>query len=163
MNALQIRPPAAAIPTLLQENIGEVKKLVGRSLMMSCQTDREDAFQEVLLQIMEHHHKYDGTTLLSTWITNYGRYAVLDYMSKAKSLPQSDFEVGSCEPTYLKTEVVDLLEREPDEEVKTMIRLRFWEGKTLREIAEVLDMSISNVDVRLKSWLRSKKKEFSNE
>lgn len=131
--------------------------------MMSCQTDRDDAFQEVLLQIMEHCHKYDGTTLLSTWITNYGRYAVLDYLAKVKPVAQLECDVGSCEHTNHKVEVLDLLDKEQDKEIKEMIRLRFWEGKTLKEIGETLGLSISSVDVRLKSWCRSQRKEFSNE
>jgi len=131
--------------------------------MMSCQTDRDDAFQEVLLQIMEHYHKYDGTTLLSTWITTYGKYAILDYLGKVKPVAQLECDVGSCERTNHKVEVLDLLEKEQDKEIKEMIRLRFWEGKTLKEIGETLGISISSVDVRLKSWCRNQRKEFSNE
>lgn len=131
--------------------------------MMSCQTDRDDAFQEVLLQIMKHYHKYDGTTLLSSWITNYGRYAILDYLSKAKPIAQLEGDASLCELKNHKVEVLDLLEKEQDKEIKEMIRLRFWEGKTLKEIGETLGISISSVDVRLKSWCRNQRKEFSNE
>ncbi|MCI8899139.1 MAG: sigma-70 family RNA polymerase sigma factor [Lachnospiraceae bacterium] len=88
---------------------------------------------------------------LSTWIYKITQNAVIDYYRKAKSvygLPEELCFEGNIDEEMLNEETLkslaDALEQLPQRESDIII-LHYYSGKTLKSIAEIMDISYSYV------------------
>jgi RNA polymerase sigma-70 factor (ECF subfamily) len=124
----------------------------------------EDLFQETWLRVLEHGRQYNGRTKFVTWLLTIARNLAIDHFRRKKpasleGLMESEEhprEFPSAEPSayevVLRGEESDRLlaamNRLPAEQ-REAIALRFQEGMSLEEIAQVTHAPLSTVKSRL--------------
>ena len=117
----------------------------------SDEEDRKDAFQDVLLQLWKSYGTFRGESSIGTWVY---RVALRTLINKARR--QSRMPTCAYRPEY---EFVNPSEQESAEVVRFALGrlnasdkalvLLYLEGYQYREIAEMLDISATNVSTRL--------------
>lgn len=125
----------------------------------------EDIVSEVFIKVYQKLESYDGSRAsLSTWIYTITRNTVIDYYKKRKTQALPFDEVAAVEDhaeisageellESLATALEKLSERERD-----LIILYYYQGYTLKRIAEMMGMSYINAKVihaKALSFLRS--------
>src|SRR5688572_33067927 len=74
------------------------------------QPDREDLFQEIVVQLWKAIPKFRGESKFSTWIYRVAlNTAISDFRKKKRSLPVSETEIASLE---IKSESSEINEKE---------------------------------------------------
>ena len=136
--------------------------------------DAEDAAQQTFLSVMENLDRFREESSVSTWILRIATNHALKILRKRKGLPTVPLDVGSGagrpgdgslpHPEYIadwrdnpadlaeRAEVKRLLEdalAELDDKYRLVFLIRDVQGFSTRETAEMLDISVSNVKVRL--------------
>ena len=114
----------------------------------------EDLCSEVFLKVYEKLEDYDAEkSKLSTWIFSITRNKLIDYYRTRRVMEEipetledgSRVEESVCSKEMLET-LADALEQ-MDERERDIIILRYYSGKTLREIADQLGISYAYVKV----------------
>lgn len=132
--------------------------------------DAEDVCSSVFFKVQRGLTLYDDSRAsLSTWIYSIARNAVVDFYRRSRQTVQLDEEIVCTEDGFediYNEETLDLLasaleslsSRESD-----VIILHYYSGKSLKEIADLMQMSYSNMKAlhkkalfRLKKLLRFK-------
>ncbi len=135
--------------------------------------DAEDATQQTFLSVMEHMDRFREEASVSTWILRIATNHALKILRKKRGLKtvpldvqtdSSDDEAGLRRPDFIaewrdnpsdlaeRGEVMHLLREaleELDEKYRVIFVLRDIEEFSTRETAELLEISESNVKVRL--------------
>lgn len=114
----------------------------------------EDLAADVFVKIYEKLDSYDASRAsLSTWIYTVTRNTLTDYFRTRRGydeIPET-LEDGSCvEEEVCSAEMLGLLARALealDERERDIVILRFYSGKTLREIAKQMGISYAYVKV----------------
>jgi len=124
----------------------------------------EDLFQETWLRVLEHGRQYNGRTKFVTWLLTIARNLAIDYFRRKKPaslegvMEDADRprEFPSVEPSayevVLRGEESDRLAAATNclpAEQREAIALRFQEGMSLEEIAQVTCAPLSTVKSRL--------------
>ena len=114
----------------------------------------EDLASEVFLKVMEKMDTFDETKAsVSTWIFTITRNTLIDYYRTrrvAEEIPESLAEKNTVEESVLRNESLELLAEalsQLDERERRVVVERYYNEKTLREIAEELDVSYAYVKV----------------
>ncbi len=116
--------------------------------------DAEDLAADVFMKVFEKIDSFDETKAsISTWIFTITKNKLTDYYRTRKvfeEVPEtlsdeSSFEDDICNEEMLDT-LADALER-LDERERDIIILRYYSGKTLKEIAEKMGISYAYVKV----------------
>ncbi len=109
--------------------------------------DAEDLTSDVFVKVFKGLSGFDETKAsLSTWIYRITQNAVIDYYRTAKSvygLPEELCFEGNIDEEMLKS-LADALGQLPQRE-RDIIILHYYSGKTLKSIAEIMDISYSYV------------------
>lgn len=114
----------------------------------------EDICSDVFLKIYEKLDSFDDSKAsVSTWIFTITRNTLTDYFRTRRvyseipeELPMdSDIEENYCQNETLDA-LADALEALPERE-RDLIILHYYSGKTLKEVAEALDISYAYVKV----------------
>ena len=85
----------------VQANQGILQKIC--RLYGQTQPDREDLFQEIVVQLWKALPKFQGQSKFSTWLYRVAlNTAISDFRKKRRSLPVSETEVASLE---IKSEI----------------------------------------------------------
>ena len=80
----------------VQANQGILQKIC--RLYSQTQPDREDLFQEIVVQLWKALPKFQGQSKFSTWLYRVAlNTAISDFRKKRRSLPVSEAEVASLE------------------------------------------------------------------
>jgi len=135
--------------------------------------DAEDATQQTFLSVMEHMDRFREEASVATWIIRIATNHALKILRKQRGLKtvpletqtdSSSDEEGLRRPDFIaewqndpadlaeQSEVMHLLREaleELDEKYRVVFVLRDIEEFSTRETAELLDISVSNVKVRL--------------
>lgn len=114
----------------------------------------EDLCQDVLLKIYEKADSFDETKAsLSTWIYTITRNTLTDYYRTRRltgEIPEELQSDQSIEDEVVNEEMLsrlaDALSR-MDQRMRDVIILRYYDGKTLREIAGKMGLSYAYVKV----------------
>ena len=114
--------------------------------------DAEDLISDVFVKVFKGFSGFDEKKAsLSTWIYKITQNAVIDSYRKAKSvygLPEELCFEGSIDEEMLNEETLknlaDALGQLPQRESDIII-LHYYSGKTLKSIAEIMDISYSYV------------------
>jgi RNA polymerase sigma-70 factor, ECF subfamily len=124
----------------------------------------EEVVQEVFTRAWRHAASYDPQRAsVRTWLYQIARHAIIDARRRAAVRPPlalheptgADEVVGpSIEQAMLGWQVAAALERLTPEH-RQMIRLAYFQGMTVREIAERCDLPIGTVKSRTWYALRS--------
>jgi RNA polymerase sigma-70 factor (ECF subfamily) len=155
----------------VQANQGILQKIC--RLYGQTQPDREDLFQEIVVQLWKALPKFQGQSKFSTWLYRVAlNTAISDLRKKKRSLPVSETEVASLE---LKSEVIEVNKEERLStmyvaisglpEIDKAIVMLYLEDKNYEEMEDILGISAGNLRVkmnRIKEKLRLLTKNISH-
>ncbi len=154
------RGDPAAIDALYAEYGGTVFAYLVRAL--GDRSSAEDVHQQVFAELWERTDSYDPERAgLLTWILTVARSRAVDHLRRHSRRPEprdpagvaalSDARAAKVSPEDLMIErwrIAHLLQRIPREEAE-MLRLRFYEDRSQREIAEVTGVPLGTVKMRM--------------
>ena len=121
-------------------------------------SDAEDAVSETMVQVLEKKDQFQGNSSLSTWIYTICVRKNLEVLRKKRSTLEKMkrfFEHSLSERQSYEDGFVPLREdfqkalAKLDEKERSVFILTVYEELPQREIAQVLEMSVSNVKVTL--------------
>lgn len=154
------------ISQVLGGNASAYKPLVERyhiGLIIHCEQllrdrdEAEDVAQEAFIHAYNKLASYDATKgRFSTWLYRIATNKCLDILRRRnRKLDIEDIETiaEATMPTYMQDDEsralrAAVLELTPPQ-YRRIIEAYFWEGKSYQEIAEELNMSVSNVGVSM--------------
>lgn len=126
--------------------------------------DAEDLVSCVFLKIFQKLDTFDESKAsLSTWIFTITRNTVYDFYGTRKDfseLPEDIADDGEIDENLLNEEMLEQLAEaleSLDERSRDLIILHYYDGLTLKEIADRMQMSYPNAKVIHKKALRSLK------
>lgn len=127
--------------------------------------DAEDVVSDVFVKVFAGLDGYDAEKAsLSTWIYTITRNTVADYFRAAKrfcELPEELSASENIEEKFLNEDMLnrlaDALSRLPERQ-RNIIVMRYYGGKTLKNIAEVTGISYSYVKLLHSDALKAMKK-----
>ena len=127
------------------------------------QDEAEDLTQDVFLQLFLKLASFKGKSKFSTWLYSFTYNFCVNYVNRNKQRKLSDKSVRLEQTEYKLTEEV------PDESIyemkaktlesalnkisvedKSILLLKYQDGASIKELAEVLDLGDSAVKMRLK-------------
>lgn len=127
------------------------------------QDEAEDLTQDVFLQLFLKLGSFKGKSKFSTWLYSFTYNFCVNYVNRNKQRKLSDKSVRLEQTEYKLTEEVPdesiyemkakTLERalhEISAEDKSILLLKYQDGASIKELAEVLDLGESAVKMRLK-------------
>ncbi|MBL3657565.1 RNA polymerase sigma factor [Fulvivirga sediminis] len=121
------------------------------------QDDYNDLFQEIMLQLWKGYPNFKGKAKITTWMYRVSLYTAISRLKKKKNRR----EVHEL-PVDEAGENVDQYEFEPLNmaisklsDVEKALIVLYMEEKSYQEIADIMELSITNVGVKLN---RTKKK-----
>ena len=140
-----------------------------RSRLSSAQ-DAEDLTSDVFLKVYEKLDTFDETKAsLSTWVYTITRNTLTDYFRTRKvleELPENETAGFSVEEEVLNAEMLETLSdalEALDERERDIIILRFYSGKTLKDISVQMGISYAYVKVLQNNAFVKIKKYFENQ
>ena len=130
--------------------------------------DQKDLAQEIIMQLWKSFEKYDPKFKVTTWMYRIALNVAISFRRKytARKKYESDYAAHFVtidqRPTEEDTENIRLLRKfivQLDEMNRALIIL-YLDGNSHQEIAEVLDISVSNVGTRVGRIKKKLLKEF---
>lgn len=127
----------------------------------------DDLTSEVFIKVFEKLDSFDEKKAsISTWIYTIAHNKLIDYYRGIKPvsvleddyLAEDDIEEAVCNQETLEM-LADALEQ-LDERDRELIILRYYSGKTLKEIAVIMQISYSYVKMLHNKALKELKKSF---
>lgn len=131
-------------------------------------SDAEDLCSDVFEKIQTRLYSYDSEKAsLSTWIYSIAKNCVIDYYRKNRPHEELDENLASDDEVddgvlqdETLTELAEALSRLPDQ-LKTIIVLRYYDGKPLTEISQMMGLSYGATKLRHNSALEMLRKELA--
>ncbi|KIA98111.1 RNA polymerase [Flavobacterium sp. KMS] len=128
----------------------------------------EEVSQDTFIKIFNSLNKFKGDSKFSTWIYKIAYNTCLDYLKKNKKdenhvvidelkgylIKTTDNALSILENQEQKQDIQNCLNLLPSEE-SFLLTLFYFDDQNLNEIAKIMDISVSNVKVKL---FRSRKK-----
>ncbi len=116
--------------------------------------DAEDLAADVFVKVYEKYDSFDDTKAsVSTWIFTITRNAVIDYFRTSKDydeVPETIAADTSVEDEVCNNDMLDSLAkalRNLDERERDIIVMRYYEGVSLKDIADKMGISYAYVRV----------------
>ena len=125
----------------------------------------EDLFQETWIRVLERGHQYDGRHEFSTWLYAVARNLTIDYLRKKNPVSldglMEDEDHAPVEPADTRPMAWEVVQQHEQAErisealvsipveYRETVVLRFQEGLTLEEIANVTSAPVGTVKSRL--------------
>ena len=132
------------------------------SFMLKNEEEALDAAQDVFVNLLRHKKKLHGqflSSLLYTIATNIclnrlrrRKILGIDASFYATSVSEENSSFGSNDPEFERIEgnmIMDAILKDESESTRAICFMYHGDGMTLREIGELMDMSISGVRKRL--------------
>lgn len=109
--------------------------------------DALDILQESILKAYKNLHTVKDIELLDRWLKRIIANSAVDYIKKKSKLVQVEFiEESRCDREYEDLyEAVDALPTE----LKSIIVLKYFQGYTIDEVSEILEISTPQVKNKL--------------
>ena len=130
--------------------------------------DAEDLCADVFEKIQRKLGDYDkGKAAVGTWIFTITRNTVIDYFRKTKPSEELDENISDdsvVDEGLLQTETLSELAsalRKLPQQMMDIIVLRYYDGKTLTEIAQMMGLSYGAVKLRHQNALLMLKKNMT--
>jgi len=119
--------------------------------------DRHDLIQEMMIQIWQSIHKYNGQFKISTWLYRISLNVAISFYRKNTTRANRYTvlnEQSAQIPTEDKSEIeqrLNILEQFISElkEIDKALMLLYLEDKSHAEIADILGISVSNVGTKV--------------
>ena len=153
---------------LIEANKGILYK-VANSYCQS-EEDRKDLIQEIVIQLWQSFDKYDPKYKHSTWIYRIALNVSISFYRKTKrrsvisnpisteiihALPMDEGQADHEDLKHLHQFIAELKELD-----KALILL-FLEGKSQKEVAEILGISLTNTSTKMARIKQKLKEKFS--
>ena len=122
-----------------------------------------DIAQEAAVKLLRSAGKIKNPDYIGTMAYRVVVNCSIDFLRKQKreTIGLPEVERGA-EDDHGKLYALDLLDV-LDQKAKTIVVLRFFEGFSLAEIADIMDLKLSTVKTRLYSSLRTLKRELERQ
>lgn len=124
--------------------------------------DAQDILQESIMKAYKNLHTVKDMKLLDRWLKRIIINSAIDYIKKKSKLLLID-ELQGIEARHYDREFEDLYEAvdtlEP--ELKSIIVLKYFQGYTIDEVGEILEIAPSRVKNRLHKALKLLRMEIS--
>ncbi len=127
--------------------------------------DAEDLCADVFEKVQRKLAEFDpARASVSTWIFTITRNTVIDYYRRSKPTEELDENLSDnleIDESLLNTETLSELAgalRALPEELRDLIVLRYYDGKPLTEVAEIMGLSYGAVKLRHQSALAKLRK-----
>ncbi|MBQ8957680.1 MAG: sigma-70 family RNA polymerase sigma factor [Bacteroidales bacterium] len=155
---------------ILEENKNGIKSICHFYASMSSVLSEEDVFQEVVYNVLKGFKRYEKRKdcKTSTWVYRVAINVSISLMRKENratfsTLEEIPVESEICEDEIDKEGIEYLYSviKNLDVEEQSLIFL-YLDGKSYKEISEILGISVSNVGTRLQR-VKSKLRKISNE
>jgi len=137
----------------IRENEGILHKI--SFVYARSEDDKEDLYQEMVLQLWKSYPSYRGDAVFSTWMYRVALNTALGMKRKFRffSLPEGEYPGVSVdmEPGFEHSENLRLLYRAVSrlKELEKALILLWLDEKSYREISDTLGISEKNVSVML--------------
>lgn len=154
--------------SLIETNKGIIYK-IAHSYCKSAE-DRKDLIQEIIIHLWRSFSKYDDRYRLSTWIYTIALNVAISYYRKNKvrnenttALPDIIYKlpVSDDNPTDANLKLLREFIQELGELDKALMIL-YLEGKSQKEISQVLGISATNVSTKINRIKNNLKQKFSS-
>ena len=131
--------------------------------------DRQDLIQEMMIQVWQSNHRYNGQFKISTWLYRISLNVAITFYRKNTTrankhtlLDEQMEQIQTDDKTADERQLV-LLEKFISElkEIDKALMVLYLEDKSHAEIAEILGMSISNVGTKIARIKEKLKTRFS--
>ena len=119
--------------------------------------DREDLFQEIVIQLWKALPKFHGHSKFSTWMYRVAlNTAISDFRKKKRNLPVSAIEISSFEINRQENEInkeeqIKNLYDAIDQisEIEKAIVMLYLEDRSYDEMEEILGINTNNLRVKM--------------
>lgn len=122
------------------------------------QEDALDVVQNAIYKALEHYHELRNECAINTWFYRILVNESLSFLRQRKEeVFQKEDEVANIpyyEREYDKDEELYEQITHLEEELQTIIKLRFYEELSLKEISDVMNMNLNTVKAKLYRGLR---------
>ena len=113
--------------------------------------DRKDTFQDILLQLWKSYHSFRGQSSFATWAYRVALNTILDKVEQQRRMPVHALRPEDDWVAPGHSESVELIHfalgrLTPPEKALVVLYL---EGYSYQEIAELSDLTLTNVSTRL--------------
>ncbi|MGD1841081.1 MAG: RNA polymerase sigma factor [Thermonemataceae bacterium] len=141
------------------QKLNEVQGILWKICHLYCPeaVDKQDLFQEILVQLWRAYPKFRGEAKFSTWVYRIGLNVAISFLRKEKRKPSL---------VDLPKEVYEMAAPEVDEEKEERKKLLYWairqlktiekaivllylEEKSYEEIAQIVGITQNNLRVRI--------------
>ena len=150
--------------SVIENNKGILYKVSG--LYTTNEEDRKDLIQEIIFQLWRSFEKYDSNFKISTWLYRIALNVSISYYRKEKNREEFSHPLSSDifsmeeeeKPLSEELKLLQTFIKELKELDRALIIL-FLDGKSQKEIAEILGLSETNVSTkvgRIKSYLKKR-------
>ncbi|WCT12464.1 RNA polymerase sigma factor [Mucilaginibacter jinjuensis] len=151
---------------LITSNQGLILKVC--NMYCNSREDREDLFQDIVLQLWRAYGSFNGASKVSTWIYRVALNIAITRLRKETKrekftgLDDNVFEIAATDNKEENEQVLQMYEAiKKLSEVERAITMLYMDDYSYREIAEVMGLSESNIGFNL-SKIRSKLKTMVN-
>ncbi len=125
------------------------------------QEDALDAVQSAVCKALEHSSDLKNKNAVKTWFYRILVNECLLLLKEKRKFPL----MGEAEPEEIPYEELEMEPKEDlyshinrlEEDVQTIIKLRFYQELSLKEIAEILEMNLNTVKAKLYRGLKTLK------
>lgn len=146
--------------------LGEYLKLNGDKLYrlafiyVNNKDDSLDIVQDSIVKAYKSINKLKDLNALEKWINRILINTALDYLRKSSKIIYSDDILKNVE--LIENNNSDLIESVDNlqEDLKTVIILKYFHGYTINEVSEILEISVPTVKNKLHKALNFLRKEF---
>jgi RNA polymerase sigma-70 factor (ECF subfamily) len=139
----------------VQTNEGIIQKIC--RLYCQTQSDREDLFQEIVVQLWKGLPKFQGHSKFTTWMYRVAlNTAISDFRKRKRTLPVSDAEVALLD---VASELTEVNKEEQSSalyaaishlpEFDKAIVMLYLEDKSYEEMEDILGINTNSLRVRM--------------
>ncbi len=140
---------------LVTKHQGIIHKICG--IYCDTSTDRQDLFQEILLQIWKSYPSFKGQSKISTWMYRIGLNTAISAFRKNSRKPKEqqlslhEYQIAEAPLDTEMEERLKMLHHSINQlnKVEKAIIMLFLEEHSYADIANIMGISESNVGVKL--------------
>lgn len=128
---------------------------------LKVQEQAKDLTQEVLIKAYENIEKFEGNSRIRSWLYRIAYNLAMNWLEREKGMeiPLDEFLEQNLQETadnqdkaFEKAETIGLLKKAVEslkEQHKIILKLRYVEDKSYKEISEILALPLNTVKIRI--------------
>ncbi len=140
---------------------------------LQVEDDIDDLVQEVFIKVYANIRSFDPDRKFSSWLYRIARNTFLNHIrSSKKNMLRIDFDAAlpflysyeTPETSFVEKNLakgLDACMKDIDEKYREVLVLRFYEGLSYEEIADVLRIPLSTVGVRISRAIKHIQKKYA--